>query len=114
MKNNNSIGEKLVNLISPIIDISYIQAEVNSFPYCAYDIESQNPVRTKHGVNAWQASASIYVVTKKESQADTLKNSIIDALKDEKKWVFNLQNITANTDSGHWAYRMEYLITQIL
>ena len=114
MNKSSSIAEKLVELISPIVDVSYIQAEVTKYPYCAYDIESLSPQKTKHGVNAWNASVSVYIVTKKESQADSLKKSIIDAIKNENKWVFNLQDITANTDNGHWAYRLEYSITQIL
>lgn len=111
---NNRIGQKLVETISPIIDISYLQAEVSVFPYCAYDIESQSPVRDKQGIRAYTASVSIYVVAKKESQADELKNKIIDALKNDNSWGFILQNTTATTDSGHWSYRLEYSITQIL
>lgn len=112
--NKKSIGEKLVELISPIIDVSYLQAEVSQFPYCAYDIESLTPVRDKRGIRAYTASVSIYVVAEKESQADTLKDQILDILKSDNSWGFILQNTTAATDQGHWSYRLEYLITQIL
>ena len=114
MHKNNSIGEKLVELLSPIVDLSYIQAEVSKFPYCAYDMESLAPVKDKQGIRAFNASVSIYVVTKTESQADEMKNKIIGALKREKYWDFSLQNITAATDQGHWSYRLEYSITQIV
>lgn len=114
MKKNSSIGEKLVELISPIINVSYLQAEVSQFPYCAYDIESLTPVRDKRGIRANTASVSIYVVAEKESQADTIKGQILGALNSDNNWGFILQNTTAATDQGHWCYRLEYSITQIL
>ena len=114
MNKKSTIGEKLVKLISPIIGVSYLQAEVNKFPYCAYDIESQNPVRDKQGIRAYKASVSVYVVADRESQADSLKDQIVAALKNDNSFGFILQNTTASTDSGHWSYRLEYLITQIL
>lgn len=112
--NKKNIGERLVELISPIINVSYIQAEVSQFPYCAYDIESLTPVRDKKGIRAYTASVSIYVVAEKESQADAIKEQILDALNSDNNWGFILQNTTAATDQGHWSYRLEYLITQIL
>lgn len=110
---NSSIGEKLTQLISPIIDVSYMQAEVEKFPYCAYDIETEAPLRDKHSIYGCRAEVSVYVVAKKESQAAQLMAQIKKALKREKGWDFNLEATSAETDGEHWAYRIEYTIKQL-
>lgn len=103
----------MVELISPIIDISYMQAEVDKFPYCAYDIETESPLRDKHKIYGSRAEVSIYVVAKKESQASQLCNRIKKVLVRSEGWDFNLEAVSASTDSEHWAYRIEYTIKQL-
>ena len=109
----SNIGEKIVELLKPLISASYIQAEVNTFPYCAYDIESQQPIRSKHAILGYNADVSIYIVDRNETNAATLKDRVIATLVREGKFDFALQNITATTENNHWAYRLEYNIKQI-
>lgn len=109
----SSIGERLVELISPIIDVSYMQAEVDKFPYCAYDIESEAPLRDKHKIYGSKAEVSIYVVATTESKASEICNKIKKKLTRGPQWDFVLETTSASTDSEHWAYRMEYTIKQI-
>ena len=107
------IGEKLVELINPIINVSYMVAQVDKFPYCAYEINNESPLRTKHGIYGSQADVSIYVVAKKESQAAQYRNRIVKALPRERYWDFKLDGISAETDGEHWAYKIDYTITRI-
>lgn len=110
----SKVGEKIMELVNPIVEVSMLQAEVSKFPYCAYEIESQEAVRDKHRVNAWRTDVSIYVVAKTESQASELSQRIMEVMPRDNQWDFALQNRTPATDSGHWMYRLEYFVTQII
>lgn len=112
--NRSKVGEKIVELISPIIEVSLMQAEVDKFPYCAYEIDAEVPQRSKAGILGYKTDLSIYIVAKTESQAAEIAERITSVLPRNNTWDFALQNKTPATDSGHWMYKLEYSVTQIL
>lgn len=110
----SKVGEKITQLISPIIAVSFMVAEVDTFPYCCYEVENEQPLLDKNGIYGYSSEVAIYVVAKKESHAANLKKRIMKALVRDSKWNFRNTGVTANTDGAAWAYKIDYTITQIL
>lgn len=110
----SKVGEKLTELISPIIEVNFMVAEVEKFPYCCYEIENEQPLMDKRGLYGFTTEVAIYVVAKSESHADNLKNRIMKALVRDNKWNFRYSGVTAQTDGEAWAYKIDYSITQFL
>jgi len=89
--------------------VAYVE-ETDSVPFCCYRIESDSARYCKRGVCGWNSSASIYVVSDSEDEANLIKDAIIDAIETYRSATFypKLSDITPAYEDMQWLYRIDY------
>ena len=112
----SSIGRILVELISPIVDITLSMSEEMNTPFCTYDL-SELPTREKKGIYKWTATVSIWVVGTAFDQIEPLAAAIKTAIEARKNRDFFAKMINQEEQSdgqSQVAYKIDYSITQLL
>ena len=99
-----SIGIKLVELITPIIPLILSETETDQYPYCTYEMTTQE-YRDK----------AIRIVSKDFSEADSLRERVEAALfegMNGPQYFFTLTTRDKDRVNGVWILEINCTITQ--
>jgi len=108
-----NIGNKLNEIISPIVPFFLSEAETSNYPFSVYTAEIQ-PYYNKDGIYRYRASVVINVVSNEFDEADTIANAINAAILENSTGIFSseLQSINKDCSEGIWAISLNYIINQ--
>lgn len=108
-----SIGNKLNEIISPIVPFFLSEAETSSYPFCVYNADIQ-PFYSKDGIYRYRASVNLNIVSNDFDEADTIANAIIAATNEEMTGDYSasMQSMNKDCSEGIWAIEINYIINQ--
>ena len=91
----------------------YIYAEQVSLPYCVYEITSETPIRSKHGIIGYTADASVYVAAATETEVTAIKFGVVTQLsKREPRYTVLITGEEATFAEEQWLWKIDIRITQ--
>ena len=107
-----SIGEKIVELVSPLIKLYLSEAETETYPYAVYDADIA-PTYTKDGVSRYTANATVRLFGKDFDELDTLAAGVEDALMTmDQSYVSTYTGYNKTCTEGVWQIEMTFNIVQ--
>lgn len=74
-----SIGAKIVSLLSGVVSIALAEEQTEEYPYAVYE-QTVQPILDKSAPVAYESDTTIYVYSKDFDEADALLQSIKSAL----------------------------------
>lgn len=108
----NKIAEHIVTRLKDY-NPYYMYAEQMALPYCVYEVTSNTPQRTKHGIIGYTADASVYVAAASESKATDMKNGVVAELsKREPGYTVIISGEEAAFAEEQWLWKIDITITQ--
>lgn len=107
------IGQKLNEIISPIVPFFLSEAETSNYPFSVYNADIQ-PYYNKDGIYRYRASVNLNVVSNDFDDADAIANAIIAAIDEDMTGNFSasLQSMNKDCSEGIWAIEVNYIINQ--
>ncbi|WP_322290569.1 hypothetical protein [Paratractidigestivibacter sp.] len=107
-----SIGEKIVELVSPLVKFYLSEAETESYPYAVYDMDV-TPYYTKDGVYRYSADATVRLFGKDFDELDGLWTKIEDALMMmDQGYTSTYTGYSKTCTEGVWQIEMNFNILQ--
>lgn len=108
------IGEKINEIISPIVPFFLSEAEVEHYPFSVYE-QTVTPSFTKDGVYKFRSTAKISIVSDDFDEADAIANAVIDAIAEEMhddKYSSLLSSVDKDCIEGVWTIELNYILNQ--
>lgn len=109
-----TIGIRLTELCSPLVNFNLSEAEVEAYPYAVYS-SSPSPVYTKDGIHHYESDVTITVYAKDLDVitpiVDKIRKAIAGGMRNEKYFSWINREYTECIDEV-WSVELSYLIKQ--
>lgn len=109
------IGIEFTHRVAPIVPLSLVEAETESYPYAVYNIDT-TPVWTKDGVDHLNASVSLDIVSDDFDQANDISEAVAQTMEpDNQEGAISakLLDTSVNCYEGIWIITQNYRIKQL-
>ena len=108
----NKIAEHIVATLKEY-NPYYEYAEQQVLPYCVYEITSEAPVYTKHGIIGYTAEATVYLAAATEVKAQTLKEGVVSKLLVRQEgYTLKITSMQPAFAEEQWLWKIDISITQ--
>lgn len=108
------IGEKINEIVSPIVPFFLTEAEVEKYPFAFYE-QTVTPLNTKDGIYKFRSTAVISVVSEDFDEADDIASQIMLAIADgmhNETYSSHLTSINKDCNEGVWTIELNYILNQ--
>lgn len=109
-----SIGVKLVQVVSPVMPVSLSEAETDNKPYCVYEL-TVTPYQTKDGIYKYAGDVTIRLVGNTLDEINTKADQIVTAIAqgmNSSQYSASLQTRTKNCQENIWTIELVFIINQ--
>lgn len=109
----DNLGTALATAMTGVIDLYFVEAEADKYPYCVYDriIREQ---RTKEGVYAISSELTLHVISDTYSEAKSKAISVRAAVEGlGSSYFIAFQSMEPLCVEGVWDFVIDYNIKQI-
>lgn len=110
-----SIGTKLVELIAPIIPLILSETETDQYPYCTYEMTTQEYRDKDRRLYKIRGTVAIRIVSKDFSEADSLRERVEATLfngMSGPQYFYTLTTRDKDRVNGVWILEINCTITQ--
>lgn len=108
----NKIAEHIVERLNEF-NPYYMYAEQERLPYCVYEIASESPIYTKHGIAGWKAEATVYLAESSESKAQQFKEKVLAILGEKRQgYTIVITSMQPAFAEEQWLWKVDFSITQ--
>lgn len=108
----NKIAEHIVERLSEY-NPYYMYAEQESLPYCVYEVASEVPTLTKHGVAGWKSEATVYLAESTESKAQAFKDRVVARLNERiQGYTIVITSMQPAFAEEQWLWKIDFSVTQ--
>lgn len=109
------IGEKLAEIVEPIVPFFFSEAETEEYPYAVYT-KDVTPVPSKDGIHKLRADVTVEVYAKDYDEAvdiaEEIRAAVLAGMRDEQFSVWPQLHQESRSE-GIWISRTDYIIKQI-
>lgn len=110
----SKIAEHIVTRLESFITPYYEYAEQLPLPYCVFEVEQEQPLYSKLGVNGYKADVSVYLAAATEQQAQQLKNQAVEALTERRSgFMVAINSSQPAFAEEQWLWKIDLSITQL-
>lgn len=107
-----SIGEKIVELVSPLVKLYLSEAETENYPYAVYEMDV-TPYYTKDGIYRYEGDVTVRLFGKDFDEIDALTTTIEDALMTmDQNYTSSYTGYDKTCTEGVWQIEMKFSIKQ--
>lgn len=110
-----TIGGKLVQVLTGIIDIGEDQDGKTALPYAVYSLDVA-PAYVKGRIYKISGTLNIYIYADTASEARSIQDQVVTAIADQMQndqYRSRLVSASSNDDNGKYVQTLEYSISQI-
>ena len=110
-----SIGGKLVQVLSGIIDIGLDQDGQQALPYAVYSLDVA-PYYVKGSIYKYSGTMYIYIYANRASDARELQEQVVAAIAlqmQDAQYRSRLLSASSGDDNGKYVQTLEFSITQV-